>query len=149
MGFDSILTTITAIGSDIKALFNQLANKADSNHNHSEFGDLSVDSLSAKNIKVTATVSTGSCNLLLGNCFSLNITGNTTISILGAENNKLCCVLLIITNGGSYAITWPNNTKWDSGSAPVLTATGRDDIILQTIDGGSTFCGIYQAKDVK
>lgn len=58
-------------------------------------------------------------------------------------------VVLRITNGGAFVITWPASVKWAGGAAPALTAAGVDIIVLITDDDGATFRGIVVAKDVR
>lgn len=49
--------------------------------------------------------------------------------------------LLILTNGGAFAITWPAAVSWLSGTAPELKAAGVDAIEFFTRDGGTTVYG--------
>lgn len=42
-------------------------------------------------------------------------------------------ISLVITNGGSSTITWPTGTQWPGGTAPSLSASGTDRIVLQRI----------------
>ena len=54
--------------------------------------------------------------------------------------NQFCRRVLKITNGGSYALTWPLGMKWPGGSVPIQSA-GTDIYIIFTDDGGSTVYG--------
>lgn len=49
--------------------------------------------------------------------------------------------LLLLTNGGAFAITWPGSVTWLSGTAPELKAAGVDAIEFFTRDGGTTVYG--------
>ena len=44
--------------------------------------------------------------------------------------------------GGSKTITWPTSIKWAGGTAPKLTASGVDIIVLTTNNSGSNWYGI-------
>ena len=57
--------------------------------------------------------------------------------------------ILDLTNGGSSAITWWSGVKWAGGTAPTLTASGRDVLGFFTHDGGTTWTGLVLGKDVK
>jgi hypothetical protein len=57
--------------------------------------------------------------------------------------------ILDVTNGGSAAITWWANVKWSGGTAPTLTASGRDILGFYTYDNGSTWNGLVLGRDMK
>lgn len=48
-------------------------------------------------------------------------------------------ILLILTNGGANAITWPASVVWLSGGPPTLKVSGVDVLELTTRDGGTTW----------
>lgn len=50
-------------------------------------------------------------------------------------------ILLILTNGGANAITWPASVVWLSGMPPTLNPAGVDVLQLTTRDGGTTWYG--------
>ena len=87
-------------------------------------------------------------NLANGNCHHLTLTGNTTLSLSGATNSKVCSLTLLVTQDatGGRSITWPASVKWlPGGSAPTFTTTAstRSIVELFTIDGGTTwFAGL-------
>ena len=58
-------------------------------------------------------------------------------------------LILDLTNGGAAAITWWSGVKWVAGTAPTLTAAGRDVLGFFTHDGGTTWTGLVLGKDVK
>lgn len=39
--------------------------------------------------------------------------------------------------------------KWAGGTAPTLTASGRDALGFYTYDGGTTWTGLVLGKDIK
>jgi hypothetical protein len=89
-------------------------------------------------------------NLLLGNAFTKTISSATTMTISNVPaTNTLASFILDLTNGGSATITWWSNLKWVSGTAPTLTASGRDSLGFYTYDNGSTWTGVLIGKDIK
>lgn len=83
-----------------------------------------------------------SMNLQNGNVFSATITGATTFSITNVPASGTCASLsLILTNGGSSAVTWMTGTKWPGGVAPTLTTSGIDVLVFFTVNGGTTWYG--------
>jgi hypothetical protein len=56
---------------------------------------------------------------------------------------------LYLTNGGAFAVTWPGSVDWPGGSAPTLTAAGKDVLVFTTIDGGTIWNGFLVDSDVK
>ncbi|TXG76442.1 hypothetical protein E6P97_03440, partial [Patescibacteria group bacterium] len=78
------------------------------------------------------------------------ISGATTFSVArtGAQADA-SSFILDLENGGSAAITWWSGIKWAGGTAPTLTAAGRDVLGFFTIDGGFTWTGLVLGKDIK
>ena len=89
-------------------------------------------------------------NLSLASLFQKTISTNTTFTISNIPTNKFTSFILELINGGSYSITWfSSNIKWDNGTSPTLTSSGKDILLFYTIDNGSTWNGIVLAKDIK
>lgn len=81
-------------------------------------------------------------DLSLGNSVSATITAATTLTFIGAASGACRTVLLTLTNGGAYTVTWPSAIRWPGGNAPTLTKSGVDLVILATSDGGTTWRGV-------
>jgi len=97
----------------------------------------------------TTTV-TSNLNLANGNYFSHTVSGSTTFTVSNVPTAGTAVSLIFdITNGGSAAITWWANVKWPGGSAPTLTASGRDVLGFYTYDNGTTWSGFVLGRDVK
>ena len=78
-----------------------------------------------------------------GNYFQKTISGATSFTVTNAPSNGVATsIILDITNGGSAAITWWTGVTWPSGTAPTLTASGRDALGFYTFDGGTTWTGL-------
>jgi hypothetical protein len=87
-------------------------------------------------------------NVLNGSMVSMTMNGATTYTFSGAPaSGNAASFTLELTNGGAYTVTWPSGTKWSSGAAPTLTASGTDILTFYTRDGGTTWRGVMVSKD--
>lgn len=82
-------------------------------------------------------------DLTLGNVASVTVdtSANTFTFSNPSASGTTCSLTLIITNGGSQTVNWPAAVDWAGGTAPTLTASGRDVISFITIDGGTIWYG--------
>ena len=71
--------------------------------------------------------------------FTKTITADTTLSFTGVPTGKAAVFTLMLTNGGAYDVTFPNNVVWYSGEQPELQETGTDSLTFFTPDGGTTW----------
>jgi hypothetical protein len=82
------------------------------------------------------------CNVDNAGAFSLTMTGNTTFTFSGADNNWSQGFILQLTGNGS-TVTWPSSVDWAGGTAPDAPASGETDIyVFWTRDGGTTWYGV-------
>lgn len=89
-------------------------------------------------------------DLAAGNYFVKVISGGTTLSVSNVPPlGQVATFILDLINGGSATVNWWPNMKWAGGTAPALTASGRDSLGFTTGDGGSTWTGFLLGKDVK
>lgn len=89
-------------------------------------------------------------DLATGNFFSNTISGATTFTVSNVPATGTAATFILdLTNGGSAAITWFAGVKWAGGTAPTLTAAGRDVLGFFTHDGGTTWTGLLMGKDVR
>lgn len=124
-------------------------------------GDLTSPATSfdgSGNITLTATLSEQaqvlgnisgavSLNLAAGLYIAATIAGATTLSVPTAPAGGCATVLLELTNGGKYSVTWGMSPRWSNGVAPVLTASGVDLVAL-TFRGGK-WIGALVASNVR
>jgi hypothetical protein len=81
-------------------------------------------------------------NMNLGTYFYKTISGSTTFTVSNVPaSGTVASFTVELTNGGSAAITWMTGTKWASGVAPSLTASGKDILVFTTRDGGTNWYG--------
>lgn len=79
--------------------------------------------------------------------FSKTISGATTFTVSNTPaSGTLASFILDLTNGGSGAVTWWAGMKWAGGTAPTLTAAGRDVLGFYTWDGGTNWNGLLLGK---
>ena len=89
-------------------------------------------------------------DLATGNLFTKTITTATTLTISNAlASGNVNSFVLELTNGGSAVITWFSGVKWAGGTAPTLTASGKDILGFYSHDGGTTWNILGVNKDVK
>jgi hypothetical protein len=85
-----------------------------------------------------------------GNWFTRTISGATTLTVSNVPaSGTAASFILDLTNGGSAAITWWSGMRWAGGTAPTLTAAGRDVLGFYTHDGGTNWTGLLLGRDVK
>ena len=89
-------------------------------------------------------------NVSQANYFIRTITTNTTFTVTGTPaTGTVASFILDLTNGGAGTITWAYGTVWAGGTAPTLTASGRDVLGFFTHNGGGAYNGFVLGKDVK
>lgn len=72
--------------------------------------------------------------------FAFTVSQVTTIAITNPPSASFFArILLKITNGAAFAVTWPAAFDWEGGSAPTLSASGVDWVEAFTLDGGVTW----------
>lgn len=102
------------------------------------------------NFETKTTTSANAINLSNGNYFTHTLSGNTSLTVSNTPaTGTAASFILEMTNGGFATITWWSGMKWAGGTAPTLTASGKDILGFYTYDGGTTWNGLVLAKDVK
>jgi hypothetical protein len=88
-----------------------------------------------------------SIDLNTGSVFTKTITAATTFTVANVPAaGTTASFLLDLTNGGAFTITWWANMRWAGGTAPSLTASGRDVLGFYTTDGGANWNGLMMGK---
>ena len=100
--------------------------------------------------ETSVSMATNNIDLAAGNLFTKTISGATTLTISNAlASGNVNSFVLELTNAGSATITWFSGVKWAGGTAPTLTASGKDILSFYSIDGGTTWNVLGIQKDVK
>lgn len=84
-------------------------------------------------------------DLATGNVQKLTLTANCTITLTSPTSGAYRSMLLLLFQDatGSRTVTWPGSVKWGTAGAPTLStgANKMDKILLDTVDGGTTWYG--------
>lgn len=98
-------------------------------------------------------VSAAEIDLATGNYFTKTISTTTAFTVTNVPSaGTAVSFILDLTNGGSAAVSWSTgftSVKYAGGTAPTLTASGRDVLGFFTHDGGTTWVCLLLGKDVK
>lgn len=78
-------------------------------------------------------------DLKTSNNFTHAVAADTTFTVTAHAGSSFQLGTLVLTNGGTSAVTWPDSFKWADGVPPSLMASGVDVITFFTIDGGETY----------
>jgi len=109
---------------------------------------ISVISTATKETKVSMPANNFDLNT--ANYFTKTISTTTTFTVSNVPSSGTSIAFILdATNAGSAAITWFSGVKWAGGTAPALTASGRDILGFFTHDAGTTWNGLLLAKDIK
>lgn len=104
-------------------------------------------------IKGSALGNTGTAatiNFESANFFSATSTAATTWAFSNpVASGDFGGFVLELNNGGAYTQTWPAAVDWPAGTAPTLTASGKDLLVFVTRDAGTTYHGMAASLDSK
>jgi hypothetical protein len=104
-------------------------------------------------IKGSALGNTGTAatiNFESANFFSATSTAATTWAFSNpVASGDFGGFVLELNNGGAYTQTWPSAVDWPAGTAPTLTASGKDLLVFVTRDGGTIYHGMAASIDSK
>ena len=105
----------------------------------------------AESVNAMGTVTTtGAIDYGLGSVVTATVADAVSWSVTNPPASGKCgSFTLILTNGGTGVQTWFSGTKWPSGTAPTLTASGIDVLSFFTTDGGTTWRGVIAMTDSK
>jgi len=107
--------------------------------------DYAINGSAIGNVGATRTF-----DLTVANFFSATLDQTSTFTFSNPPaSGEFGCFVLELTNGGAFVITWPASVDWPGGSAPTLTASGKDQLVFTTRDAGTTWFGFLAGKDIK
>ena len=96
------------------------------------------------------TITANDIDLSSGDYFTQTISSATTFTVSNVNSSGIASAFILdLTNGGSDTITWWSGLTWVAGTAPTLTASGRDALGFFTHDGGTTWTGLVLGLDIK
>ena len=107
--------------------------------------DYAVEGVAIGNAGATRTF-----DLTAGNFFSVTIDQASVFTFSNPPaSGDFGAFVMEVTNGAAFAITWPASVDWPGGTAPTLTASGVDQLVFTTRDGGTTYFGFVAGLDIK
>ena len=107
--------------------------------------DYAIEGVAIGNAGATRTF-----DLADGNFFSVTIDQATTFTFSNPPaSGDFGCFVMEITNGSAFVITFPASVDFVGGVAPTLTASGVDQLVFTTRDGGTTYFGFVAGLDIK
>jgi hypothetical protein len=99
---------------------------------------------------VGSTGATRTFDLSVANFFSATLDQACTFTFSNPPaSGDFGTFVLELTNGGAFAITYPASVDFVGGVAPTLTASGVDQLVFTTRDGGTIYFGFVAGLDIK
>jgi hypothetical protein len=118
---------------------------ADNNLIRPKLLDYAIKGSALGNTGTAATIDFESANF-----FSATSTAATTWAFSNpVASGDFGGFVLELNNGGAYTQTWPAAVDWPAGTAPTLTASGKDLLVFVTRDGGTIYHGMAASLDSK
>jgi hypothetical protein len=118
---------------------------ADNNLIRPKLMDYAIKGSALGNTGTAATINFESANF-----FSATSTAATTWAFSNpVASGDFGGFVLELTNGGAYTQAWPAAVDWPAGTAPTLTASGKDILVFVTRDGGTIYHGMAASLDSK
>ena len=94
-----------------------------------------------------------SISLANGNVQMVTLSANATFTLTGSTNGVACSLSLYLKQDvtGGRTVTWPASVKWPNGVAPTLSSGANkiDLVVLETLDGGTTWFGALAGADYR
>jgi hypothetical protein len=142
---DNTTTRLTIARTTGDVTFTGQLNVADELVNRPVLQDYAIEGKAVGN-----TGSTETFDLNEANFFSATLDQACTFTFSDPPaSGDFGCFVLELTNGGAFAITWPASVDWPDGTAPTLTASGKDQLVFTTRDAGTTWLGFVAGLDIK
>lgn len=90
-------------------------------------------------------------NVALANDHYINLAGNVQNMIFQGIDHafNMLYIRLVFESTGIYTVNWPTNIIWPNDQLPVLSGSGKIDIIgLMTFDDGISFFGKKESSNI-
>ena len=135
------VTAVREINDIVRELMKQVADFIDD----PTFGGTAVFNVAHGGSSVAVSASAIDCSQ--GHVFTKTAAGALTWTFTNVPAGFYACILEL-TNGGTGTQTFPSGSKWESGGAPTLSASGKDILTAYTPDGGTTWHWAVRATAV-
>jgi hypothetical protein len=94
-------------------------------------------------------MATNNVDLNAGTFFIKTVSAATTFIVTNVPaSGTVAAIVLELTNGGAFSITWWSNVAWPSGTPPLLSVSGVDVIGFYTINAGANWRGLLLGKSL-
>ena len=95
-----------------------------------------------------AALAAANIDLATAEFFYKTITANTTFTLSNIPASpRAPLFFVVLTNGGAFTLKWWAGIKWAGGTAPTLTASGKDMLGFTQVEG--VWLGVVIGKDFK
>lgn len=94
-----------------------------------------VQTFGASVVHSSAVVTAGEIDLAEANFFTLTATEDVELVLLNEPEDGVPSFIIEIENGGNFIIQYGFDVIWPGGTAPILTANGRDAIAFYKLGG--------------
>jgi hypothetical protein len=117
-------------------------------------GELVVTSYNETYAAVTSSSNETTIDSEAGNVFSHTLSENTTFTFSNPPSSGtsygFTLKLVQDASASGYTVTWPTSVDWPNAYTPDLTTTasGVDQFVFYTHDGGTTWYGFTVGKDL-
>lgn len=99
-----------------------------------------------ENAATPISLGTGTATAAIANAPWQKITATGNISVAATfDAGKFQAMLIECVNFGAYTVTWPAGIKWPGGTAPTMSASGTDHVIIYQ-DTANVKYGLLVAK---
>ena len=120
-------------------------NLQDNNLQRANLIDYSIEGSAIGNVGATRTF-----DLAVANFFSATVDQASTFTFSNPPaSGDFGAFVMELTNGGAFVVTFPASVDFPGGTAPTLTASGVDQLVFTTRDGGTTYFGFVAGLDIK
>lgn len=153
--FVTIFNAVNGIGNGAEALANVNITGGTASNISVDFQDKLATRPTLKDYAIEGqavgnTGATRTLDLNDANFFSATLDQACTFTFADPpDSGDFGTFVLELTNGGAFTITWPASVDWPGGTAPTLTASGKDQLVFTTRDGGTTWFGFVAGLDIK
>lgn len=130
---------------DVAQTWSANQNFADSIVQRATLKDYAIEGSAIGNVGATRTF-----DLSVANFFSATVNQASTFTFSNPPaSGDFGTFVMELTNGGAFTVTWPASVDWPGGTAPTLTASGKDQLVFTTRDGGINWYGFVAGLDIK
>lgn len=146
------LITSTEVDTVSGTLQTNIDGKANTNMEDEVFSRAEIKDYSETKTAPSSASNVLTLDIVNGNVFSTLLTENVTTFNFNnpSPSGKACSFTWVMTqHSAAVTVTWPAAVKWDSGTAPTITANnGIYVFTFMTYDAGTTWYGFLAGSEM-